>query len=146
MTFGDALSSMSPYFIQRQYSTSLFHLSGKLLSQRACLPAQVINSSRKAIKLGELLNVWINIQRNLFIADMLYSGHLYTADTYSEKTLQPTVVLSLQRKPLYSGDISHLFGEATVSVIERVHCNSLKSSRYMTLLSKHRLPGSVCRR
>ena len=46
------------------------------------------------------------IQWNLSIADMLYSGHLYIADTFSRNQLSQTTVKHFYFEPLYSGHLS----------------------------------------
>ena len=48
----------------------------------------------------------IEIQWNLFVADMLYSGHLPIADTFFRNQLSPTMVKPLYFEPLYSGHLS----------------------------------------
>ena len=46
------------------------------------------------------------IQWNLSIADMLYSGHLSIADTSLRNQLSPVMVKPLHIEPLYSGHLS----------------------------------------
>ena len=46
------------------------------------------------------------MQWNLSIADMLYSGHLFTADTFSRDQLSQATVKFLYFEPLYSGHLS----------------------------------------
>ena len=61
-----------------------------------------------------------HIQWNLPRADMLYSGHLSIADTFSRNQLSQATVKLLYFGPLYSG---HLFRKTKMSAIERFHCN-----------------------
>ena len=46
------------------------------------------------------------LQWNLYIADMLYSGHFSIEDTFSRNQLYPAMVKPLYFEPLYSGHIS----------------------------------------
>ena len=48
----------------------------------------------------------ISIQWNLSIADMLSSGHLSIADTFSRNQLSPAMVKPLYIEPLYGGHLS----------------------------------------
>ena len=48
----------------------------------------------------------LNIQWNLSIPDILYSGHLSIADTFSRNQLSPAMVKPLYFEPLYSGHLS----------------------------------------
>ena len=45
------------------------------------------------------------LQWNLSIADMLYSGHLSIADTFSRNQISPAMVKHLYFEPLYSGHL-----------------------------------------
>ena len=58
------------------------------------------------------------VQWNLSIADILYSGHLSIASTFSRTKLSPAMVKPLHFEPLHSG---HLFRETMLSAIERFH-------------------------
>ena len=52
-------------------------------------------------------NVYLkDIQWNLSIADMLYSGHLSIANTFYRNQLSQAMVKTLYFKPLYSGHLS----------------------------------------
>ena len=46
------------------------------------------------------------IQWNLSIADMLDSGHLSIADTFSRYQFAPAMIKPLHFKPLYNGHLS----------------------------------------
>ena len=59
------------------------------------------------------------IQWNLSVANMLYSGHLSIADTFSKHQLSPAMVKPLHVEPLYSG---HFFRVPMVSAIEIFYC------------------------
>ena len=53
-----------------------------------------------------------SIQGNLSIADMLYSGHISIADTFSRNQLSQATVKLIYFEPIYSG---HLFIADTFS-------------------------------
>ena len=47
-----------------------------------------------------------SIQGNLSIADMLYSGHIFIADTFSRNQVSQTTVKLIYFEPIYSGHLS----------------------------------------
>ena len=47
-----------------------------------------------------------SIQGNLSIADMLYSGHISIADTFSRNQLSQATVKLIYFEPIYSGHLS----------------------------------------
>ena len=57
-------------------------------------------------KRDQNLEIENTLQQNLSIADMLYSGHLFIADTFSRNYLSLAIVKPLYFEPLYSGHFS----------------------------------------
>ena len=118
--------------------SAIFPNSVEKIGRFPCsVPNRVVSQYHKALvisnstELHPYVKLKLDIQWNLSIADMLYSGHLSIADTFFRNQLSKATIQLLHFEPLYSG---HLFVADTFS--EHNWCPLLRGSIVWAKLSR----------